>query len=61
MGGSGSHNNVQYERGHPLDYDRWANFTKDDSWKFKNVLQYFLKTENYRGQFTTSSGMQILE
>ena len=58
MGGSGSHNGVQYERGNPLDFDHWANITKDESWKYDNVLKYFLKSENYHGQHTLQSGVE---
>ena len=33
------------------DYDAWANLTKDDSWKYKNVLQIFKQLENYTGPY----------
>ena len=56
MGGTGSHNNVQYERGHPFGFDQWANVTKDDSWRFENVLKYFLKSENYHGRYAMANG-----
>jgi len=48
---------AHYERGHPLDFDHWANVTKDDSWRFENVLKYFLRTENYHGRYTLLSGI----
>lgn len=51
MGGSGSHNDVQYERGSPFDFDNWAKFTGDSSWRYENVLKYFKRTENYKGKF----------
>ncbi|CAG7732932.1 unnamed protein product [Allacma fusca] len=52
MGGSGSHNHCHYERGHPLDFDHWANITGDSSWNFKNILKYYLRSENYKGSHT---------
>jgi choline dehydrogenase-like flavoprotein len=36
-----------YLRGHPRDYDNWANITGDGRWSYKNVLPYFLKSEDY--------------
>lgn len=44
LGGSGSLNYMVYHRGQPSDYDSWAEVTKDDSWKWKNVLPYFIKS-----------------
>ena len=42
VGGSSSINAMVYMRGHPLDYDGWAD--SDDSlepWRFERVLPYF--------------------
>lgn len=47
LGGSGMLNSMVYLRGHPYDYDSWAHYTKDKRWKYKNVLPYFLRSENY--------------
>ena len=33
-------------RGSRHDYDRWANYTGDTSWRYNNVLPYFLKSQN---------------
>jgi choline dehydrogenase-like flavoprotein len=30
-----------------LDYDNWANVTGDERWSYKNVLPFFLKSEDY--------------
>ena len=35
-----------YIRGHPLDYDRWAEKTKDEKFRYKNVLPLFKKSQN---------------
>ena len=56
MGGSGSINNLQHERGSPYDYERWANVTGDNSWRYENVLNYFKRIENYKGEFNNVSG-----
>jgi choline dehydrogenase len=43
-GGVGSNAEV-YTRGHPSDYDRWANEEGATGWLFKDVQPYFLKAE----------------
>ena len=45
LGGTSSINAMIYIRGSPHDYDRWA---KDgaEGWSFKDVLPYFLKSED---------------
>ena len=45
MGGSTAESHMIYERGVPEDYDDWAEITRDSSWKYENVEQYFLKAE----------------
>ena len=40
-----------YLRGNPLDYDAWANITKDPTWKYENVLPYFKRHIDYNGEF----------
>lgn len=45
LGGSSSLNFHIYGRGYPEDYNSWAEITKDDAWKWKNVLPYFIKSE----------------
>ncbi|KAL0892674.1 hypothetical protein ABMA27_014395 [Loxostege sticticalis] len=45
LGGSSSNNYMYYVRGSPHDFNRWANITKDQSWNYKNVLPYFIKSE----------------
>ncbi|CAG7666064.1 unnamed protein product [Allacma fusca] len=49
LGGSSNLNFMLYVRGHPLDYDNWANITGDPSWKYENVLEYFKKSQDYHG------------
>lgn len=45
LGGSGSINVLQYTRGSSFDFDEWA-ATGCTGWSYKDVLPYFLKTED---------------
>jgi choline dehydrogenase len=42
-----------YNRGNPNDYDAWARITKDDSWKYENLLRFFKKSEAYHGVYAS--------
>jgi choline dehydrogenase-like flavoprotein len=44
LGGSSSINAMCYTRGHPLDYDEWAQLAGEE-WSYTNVLPYFKKSE----------------
>lgn len=56
LGGSSNINFMTYNRGHPFDFDRWAELTGDYRWAFKNVLRYFLKQEDYHGFWDDGQG-----
>lgn len=45
LGGTSSLNYYLYTRGSPADYDGWAEKLGDDTWTWKNVLPYFIKSE----------------
>jgi choline dehydrogenase-like flavoprotein len=45
MGGTSSINAMIYVRASRHDYDRWAEYTKDEGWSYKHVLPYFKKSE----------------
>lgn len=44
LGGSSAINAMLYVRGHPTDYDEWAELGAD-GWDWRSVLPYFLKSE----------------
>jgi choline dehydrogenase len=41
LGGSSSINGMIYMRGQARDYDAWADATRDDAWRWRNVLPDF--------------------
>jgi len=45
IGGGSSINAEVFTRGNPVDYDRWANEEGCDGWAFKDIQQYFLRSE----------------
>ncbi|KAL0809365.1 hypothetical protein ABMA28_011568 [Loxostege sticticalis] len=45
LGGSSSNNFFYYVRGDPHDFDTWAEIANDESWNYKNILPYFIKSE----------------
>lgn len=46
LGGTSSINGMVYDRGSPLDYDRWAD-AGNDGWSYSEVLPYFKRSESY--------------
>ncbi|MBV9289789.1 MAG: choline dehydrogenase, partial [Hyphomicrobiales bacterium] len=48
LGGSSSINGLVYARGHPLDFDRWAE-EGAKGWGYAHVLPYFRRAESFRG------------
>ncbi len=49
LGGCSSINGMIYMRGQQGDYDRWAEATGDDRWRWDQVLPLFLRTEDHHG------------
>ncbi len=47
VGGSSSINSMVYMRGHPLDFDGWADDFGLSDWRYENVLPYFKAGESY--------------
>nr|CAD7402484.1 unnamed protein product [Timema cristinae] len=47
MGGTSVLHGMMYMRGHPWDYDRWMTLGVN-GWTFKDVLPYFIKSEDNR-------------
>ena len=48
VGGSSSINGMVYVRGHPRDFDTWAEMGAE-GWAFADVLPYFIRQENWHG------------
>ncbi|MGI8973537.1 MAG: choline dehydrogenase [Gaiella sp.] len=46
LGGSSSINGMIFQRGNPLDYERWAANVGMDTWNFAHCLPYFKRMEN---------------
>ncbi len=46
LGGSSSINGMIFQRGNPLDFDRWAADPGMESWSYAHCLPYFKKMEN---------------
>lgn len=55
MGGSSSINNMNYVRGSRFDYDQWAK-EGCDGWSYRDVLPYFIKSEDNQIPHLQSSG-----
>ncbi|MEX3017033.1 GMC family oxidoreductase [Gymnodinialimonas hymeniacidonis] len=51
LGGSSAINAMLYVRGHPGDYDDWAN-RGCESWDWKSLRPYFLRAEGFEGGHT---------
>ncbi|TCP24938.1 choline dehydrogenase [Scopulibacillus darangshiensis] len=49
LGGSSSINGMIYQRGNPLDYERWGADPGMESWDFAHCLPYFKRMENALG------------
>ena len=48
IGGCSAVNAMMHVRGHPRDFDRWAELG-NTGWGYDDVLPYFLKSEKYHG------------
>ena len=46
LGGSSSINGMIFQRGNPLDYERWASDTGMETWDYAHCLPYFKRMEN---------------
>lgn len=46
LGGSSSINGMIFQRGNPLDYERWANDPGMESWDYAHCLPYFKRMES---------------
>jgi choline dehydrogenase len=46
LGGSSSINGMIFQRGNPMDYERWASGAGMENWDYAHCLPYFKKMEN---------------
>src|SRR5699024_5072333 len=49
LGGSSSINGMIYQRGNPMDYERWGEDPGMETWDFAHCLPYFKRLENALG------------
>ena len=66
LGGSSSINGMIFQRGNPLDYERWASDTGMETWDYSHCLPYFKRMENCVAaapddQFRGHDGPLVLE
>jgi choline dehydrogenase len=64
LGGSSSINGMIFQRGNPLDYERWADGPGMGGWDYAHCLPYFKKMENCLmggDQFRGTDGPLVLE
>src|SRR5688572_10302373 len=69
LGGSSSINGMIFQRGNPLDYERWAADPGMADWDYAHCLPYFkkmedclaAKAENHRDAYRGDSGPLVLE
>lgn len=45
LGGSSSINGMIFQRGNPLDYERWASYQGMENWSYAHCLPYFKRME----------------
>jgi choline dehydrogenase len=66
LGGSSSINGMIFQRGNPLDYERWASDPGMETWDYAHVLPYFKRMEtclaaDREDAFRGHSGPLVLE
>ncbi|HXP21024.1 MAG TPA: choline dehydrogenase [Streptosporangiaceae bacterium] len=64
LGGSSSINGMIFQRGNPLDYQRWAADPGMDSWDYEHCLPYFKRMETCLAggdEFRGTDGPLVLE
>ena len=57
LGGSSGLNYMIHVRGHPSDYDSWAEETGDTSWSYREIRKYFDKAEKQGGSEEGTGGL----
>ncbi|XP_023946731.2 ecdysone oxidase-like [Bicyclus anynana] len=60
LGGGSSINYMMYVRGCAGDYDSWAQTVQDETWSYRSILPYFLKSEKLKDPEILSSPAKLL-
>ncbi|KAM3956940.1 ecdysone oxidase-like [Aphomia sociella] len=55
LGGSSGNNYMFYTRGNPQDFNSWAETVNDSTWRYDNVLPYFIKSEKLNDPIISNS------
>jgi len=50
LGGSSSHNEMIYFRGHPNDWNGYARKLRDESYNYTNIIEHYKATEHFIGK-----------
>jgi choline dehydrogenase len=58
LGGSSAINGMVFLRGHPLDFNRWADVEGAAGWSWGDVLPYFKRLESYGGPASEYRGSE---
>lgn len=58
LGGSSSINGMIFQRGNPMDYERWASYSGLENWSYAHCLPYFKKMESTLNEDSTYRGNQ---
>ena len=64
LGGSSSINGMIFQRGNPMDYERWAGDSGMENWDYAHCLPYFKRMENCLNggdEFRGTEGPLIME
>ena len=49
LGGSSSINGMIFQRGNPMDYDKWGRIPGMETWSYEHCLPYFKRMETCLG------------
>jgi len=59
LGGSSNLNFMIWMRGHPQDFNVWADYAEDSRWSYEQVLPFFKKMEDYEGEWDSGAWFKV--